>query len=357
MLGCSAVFAASEPLPTDPRLLFNRGSELVLSGKFAEAEKILRQVAVVKDRVVAAKALTLLGQIAAASARQNVAENAAETTQEQRQNILDNLQSAEKSFAESLTLVPNDEVRQHLENIRAWRHNQVNLWENVDREQHRKTELQQRIQWLADWEKKLIENVQPEAALPNTPRKFQVGYEKSKEQKHLAEELTLLQKEPMNDETLKKQWSRLPEIQKIADESAEFLSQHRLDDALPKQQQVWDFLQTLLKQNQNQQNQNQEQDKSQQQEQNDQKQQNQEPQEQPKPEESKQEQEQKMNQPQSDPQERQGQAGEAEKKEEEAKSKAEQQLLQVRRKEQAADKRREQLRARQMQWEPVEKDW
>ena len=355
LLCFSAFTVAADRLPTNPRLLFNHGAELAASGKLDEATEILRQVAVVQDRTIAAKALSLLGQIAAASAKPNIAENPVETPPEQRKAIFEHLKSAEQSFAESLSLQPNEEIRQYLETLRAWRHNMANTWEKYDREQLRNAELQQRIQQLADWEEKLMEKVRPTLEEPDSPRKFQTEYETSREQKQLAEELAVLQKEPVDDEELREKWERFPEIQKTAEESAELLAKHHTEEALTKQQEVLDYLRSLLKQEQNQQNQEQDQEN---QEQNNQDQQQQNQQSQPEePKDNKdnmRQREQEVNQPQAS---EQTQEESAQKKNEDAKEKAERMLMQVRRKEQAAEKRREQLRALQMQAEPVEKDW
>jgi cobalamin biosynthesis protein CobT len=359
---------------SDPRLLFNRGVELAVSGKFDEATEVLRQVAMVRDKSVAARALSLLGQISALSAQQSVSDNPAETPAEHRQIIFNHLQSAEHSFAESLSLVPNEEVRQYLETLRAWWHNMNHVWEEYDREQLRSAELQQRVQWLANWEEQLMEKVRPVADEPNSPRKFQTAYEASRKQKQLAEELAMLQETPLqaiptDDEEFVERWLRLPEIQNLADEAAELLSRNQMTEALPKQEQVLDYLRTLFKKEQDQQNQDQQDQQEQQdqdqdnQEQNnqgqqdqDQQQQNQDQQDQDQqasPDDSQEngEQEQEMNQSPSTQQES------AQAEEESAQERAERMLLQVRRKEQAAEQRREQLRALQMQAEPVEKDW
>ena len=344
---CSVIAIAGEGLPTESRALFNHGAELAASKKLDEAAEVLRQAAVVRDKTVAAKALSLLGQIAASSAKQQIAENPSETLPEQRQAISEHLKSAEQAFTESLLLQPNDEVRQYLETLRAWRHNMANTWEAYDREQQRNVELQQRIRWLADWEEKLAEKVRPMLEVPNSPRKFQAGYESVKEQKRLAEELTLLQEVPLTDEELAEKWTQLPEIQKIANEAAELLARHRTEEALPKQQQVLDYLRTLLKQEENpqdQQNQDTEQNQNDQQQQQDQDQQEQNQQ-------SQQNSESTENQPQST---RQDEAGQHEESPEE---KAERLLMQVRRKEQTAKELRDQLQALLMQAESVEKDW
>jgi len=359
LLICSAA-VAEENLPTDSRLLFNHGAELAASGNFGEAVETLRQVAVVRDRNIAAKALTLLGQIAAATANQQVAENPLETSPEQRKTILEHLESAEQSFTESLSLQPNEEVRQYLETLRAWRHNMTNAWEEYDREQQRNAELQQRIQWLADWEKKLTEKTHPLLEEPNSPRKFQTEYEASREQKHFSEELTHLQEIPVVDEEFQEKWEHLPEIQKIADEAAELLANHRSEEALPKQQQVLDYLRSLLKQEHSQDQQNQEQDAQEQQDQNQSEKQQSQPDEEPQEngEQEKEqdgEQESDRNQPQDARQE--GQREGAMQKEESPEERAERLLMQVRRKEQAAKELREQIKALLMQLEPVEKDW
>lgn len=341
---CFAASAAAEELPKNPRLLFNHGAELAASGKFADATDVLRQVAVVRDKTIAAKALSLLGQIAAATAKQCVSENPAETPSEQRQAIFDHLHSAEQFFAESLLLQPNEEERQYLETIRAWRHNMMNVWDEYDREQLRNSELQQRIRHLADWEEKLSETVRPMLEEPLSPRKFQAGYESGREQKKLATELAMLQDTAVSDEELKEKWTYLPEIQKIADEAAQLLASCRMEEALPKQQQVLDYLRSLLKQEQNQQDQ---------QEQQNQEQNNQDQQEQ----EQKKQQQEENQQQQQNQQPHQQEAGAAQQKEGDPKERAERLLIQVRRKEQAAEHQRELIKALLMQAEAVEKDW
>jgi hypothetical protein len=346
-LVCGTV-VAEEQLPTDSRSLYNHGAELAATGNFDEAIEILRQVAVARERTVAAKALSLLGQIAVASAQQCLADNPRETPPEQRQTIFEHLQSAEQSFVESLSLEPNDEIRQFIETLRAWRHNMTNVWEEFDREQQRNAELQQRIKWLADWEEKLTEKTRPLLEEPNSPRKFQSEYESSREQQRLAEELTRLQEIPIEDEELQEKWESLPEIQKVASESAELLATHRSEEALPKQQQVLDYLRSLLKPEESQDQQNQEQ--------NDQDQQDQ---EQPQDDESQSEEDSKENKEQesdkNQPQEPRQEG--ATQQEESPEEKAERQLMQVRRKEQAAKELREQIKALLMQMETVEKDW
>jgi hypothetical protein len=329
----------------DDRALYNRGAELVASEQFDEAVETLRQAAVVRDRTIAAKALSLLGQIATGSAKQNVSENPAETTPEQRQNVVDHLKSAEQSFADSLSLQSNDDVRQYLETIRAWRYNMTNAWEEYDREQQRKNELMQQVQWLADWENKLIEKVRPLLEESNSPKKFQVGYESARDHNKLTEELTRLEDIPVNDDELKEKWKHLPEIKKTAEEATELLEKHRLDEALPKQQQVLDYLRSLLMKDQNQDQQKQEQEC-------DQDQQNQDQQEQSQNSDASKDGDQKEEQT-SDRSQQDG----AIQNDETSEEKAERQLIQVRRKEQAAKEMREQIRALQLQAGQVEKDW
>ena len=349
---CSALAVAG-----DARSLFNHGAELATAEQFDEAVDVLRQAAVVRDRRVAAKALSLLGQLAVASAKQNISENPKETLPEQRQTIFEHLKSAEQAFAESLSLLPDEKVQQYLETLRAWRNNMTNAWEEYDREQQRNAELPQRIHWLADWEEKLSEKTRQMLEEPDSPRKFQTNYESSREQKQLAEELTLLQDVPMDDEGLKEEWNRLPEIQKMADEAAELLTNHRAEEAMQKQQQVLDYLRSLLKQNQNQDQDQQNQDQQNQEQQEQQSQSNDDPStnEDNGDDGDKGEQNSKMNE--SDglpPAEIQKESTQGEESSEE---RAERFLMQVRRKEQAAKELREQLRTLMMQTEPVEKDW
>ena len=339
----------------EPRALFNHGAELATSGKLDEATEVLRQAAVVRDKTIAAKSLSLLGQIAASSAREHLAENHVETAPEDREQIFEYLLSAERDFAESLTVQPNDSVRQYLETVRAWRHNMTNIWEEYDREQRRNAELQERIRTLADWEEKLAERIRPLLDEPNSPRKFQTGYETGREQKKLAEELAQLQNIPITDEELAEKWKHLPEIQKMANEAAELLTKHQTEEALPKQEQVLEYLRSLLPQEENQQNQqNQEQNQEQnEQDQNQQSQQNQNDQNQQEQQPQNGQQGQQDQQSQSD----EPQTSESEQHTESPEERAERMLIQVRRKEQATKELGEQLRALLTREEAVEKDW
>ena len=345
---CVAV--AGEQRPADPRSLYNQGAELAASEHFDEAVETLRQVAVVRDRTIAAKALSMLGQIATASAKQSIAENPLETSPEQRNTIFEHLQSAEQSFVSSLSLQPSEEIRVSLETLRAWRHNMTNAWEKYDREQQRNAEVQQRIKRLADWEEKLMETTRPLLEEPNSPRKFQTEYESGREQKQLAEELKQLQEISIDDEDLKEKWEQFPEIQKIADETAALLAKHRSEEALSRQQQILDYLRSLLKQEQSQDQQGQDQEQSDKEKQ-DQEQSQEQQSNNASNDNGKQEQDPEMSQPQETRQEGSAQ------KEELPEEKAERLLLQVRRKEQAAKELREQIKTLLMQMESVEKDW
>ena len=342
LLCCSAAIAE------EPRTLFNHGAELAALGQFDEATEVLRQAAVVRDRAIAAQALSLLGQIAASSAREHIAENPAETLPEDRQAIFEHLQSAERSFAESLTLQSNEEIRKYLETLRAWRHNMTNVWEEYDREQRRNAELQERIRWLADWEEELTERVRPLLEEPNSPRQFQASFEAGREQRQLAEELTRLQDIPIYDEELAEQWARLPEIQNIANEAAELLTRHRTEEALPMQEQVLDYLRSLLPQEESPQEESPPDQQSQDQEQNqdDQEQNGQEP-----------EQNQQQQDGEQESQNNESQTSESEQHVESPEERAERLLMQVRRKEQAAQEVRDQIRALLRQSEPVDRDW
>jgi len=393
-IGTATIFVisflcSSAAIAEEPRTLFNRGAELAASGQFDEATEILRQVAVVRDETIAARALSLLGQIATSSAREQIAENPEETAPEERQAIFEHLQSAERSFAESLSVQPNHEVRQYLEMLRAWRHNMTNVWDEYDREQRRNVELHERIRWLADWEEELSEKVRPLLDEPNSPRKFQAGFEAGREQRRLAEELARLQEIeiPPIDEEQAEQWARLPEIQHIANEAAELLTRHRTKEALPKQEQVLEYLRSLLPQEENpqdQQNQEQEQNQDQNQDHDDQEQQSQQgEQEQDQQEQQQQDQNQDQDQDHQQDQDQQ-QEGEQESEQESdnndpqpserpsteprrpseseahvetPEERAERLLMQVRRKEQAAREVRDQIRALLMQSEPVDRDW
>ena len=343
----SALALTGDELPTELRTLFNHGAELAATGELDKAAETLRLVAIGRDRTVAAKALSLLGQIAVNSAKQHVAEKPAETLPVQRLAIFEHLKSAEQSFTESLLLQPNDEVRRYLETLRTWRYNMANAWEKYDREQLRNAELQERIRHLADWEEKLTEKILPLLDEPNSPRKFQVGYEAGKEQQRLAEELEQLQEVHVDDAELAEQWVQLPKIQKIADESAKLLTSHRTEEALPKQQQVLDYLRSLLKQEESPPHQ--------------QDQENQEP---------NQEGEQDQQSPQQDGEPKDDEEQESERnqspsmgqesntvQEESPEERAERLLMQVRRKEQAVKEARDRLRALLIQAEAVEKDW
>ncbi|MDR0521361.1 MAG: hypothetical protein LBH00_05860 [Planctomycetaceae bacterium] len=355
-----ALFAGQTALAAEDRLLYNRGAELAAEGHFEEAETELRQAAAVRNRNVAAKALSLLGQIAVNRSKKLLAGKPEETASEDRQKILEQMTSAENYFTESLSLKQNEEERKYLETVRAWRNKMTADWSAFDREQNRKKELQQQIQNLADWEEQLSEKIDRAKDEADSPRKSQNCYETGKEQKVLAEELALLQKMPPDNTEMQEQWKRLPAVAQTAEEAAALLAGHQPEQALTKQREVLDYLRSLIKPQQNQQN-NTDQQQNQDQKQQDQDQKPQDQQQQP------QDQKPQKNEPQNDHQANENRTKPEQEKEqkqmaedqhkETAEEKAERLLKLVRRKQQQADKRREEMRAALMQNEPVNKDW
>jgi hypothetical protein len=165
-----------------------------------------------------------------------------------------------------------------------------------------------------------------------------------------------------------------PEIQTLAEDSSQLLTENKSEEAFPKQNKVLELLREILKplqqnqnqqnqdqqnqnqQNQNQQNQNQQnqdqQNQSQEGQQNNQKQQDQEQQQQ---QNQKTTQSDKQNTTESKPEQQKNDLTSQQKNEEI--EKAERMLRQVKRRQQEANEKREKLRALLLQATPVEKDW
>ncbi|MDR2757425.1 MAG: hypothetical protein LBC20_17160 [Planctomycetaceae bacterium] len=180
-----------------------------------------------------------------------------------------------------------------------------------------------------------------------------------------------------------------PEIQTLAEESSQLLTENKSEDAFPKQNKALELLREILKPlQQNQQNQNQQQNQQQQnnqeqnqqqqnqqnqnQEQNQQQQNQQNNQQQKQDQKQQDQQEQKQDQQQQDQQDKTTQSDEqnpTESKQEQQKNdvtsqqkneemeRVERMLRQVKRRQQEANEKREKLRTLLLQAVPVEKDW
>jgi hypothetical protein len=270
------------------------------------------------------------------------------------------LDKAEAHFADSLALQDRDDVRKNLEALRAWRAKTTAEREEAERVQNRSAELQKRIQTLANEQDTLASGSQSLTDEPVSPKLFQQNYESAKRQNRLAEELTYLSQVPLDaadahSEDWKAAFRQLPETQKTAESAAQDLTGGNIKEALAKQIQIRDLLHRLLEKQDNpkQEQQNQEQKNQ------DKSNQNQEKQNQEKESEGKtQTQQNQQEKPQHEQQDNQEAAAtEAKEKADGEKERAERMLMQVRRKEQEADKRREQLKLLRQQADPVEKDW
>jgi hypothetical protein len=171
--------------------------------------------------------------------------------------------------------------------------------------------------------------------------------------------------QPQNGEALRKAMELAvqtgPEIQTLTEEASRLLADNQPREALPKQKQSLEMLREILKllqQDQNQQDQNQ-QNQNQQDQQNQDQRQNQNQQDQQNQDQSKnnsQEQQSETQSEQQKQQEQQKKDSASQDKEEEI-EKAERMLRQIKRRQQEADEKREQIRMLMRQLSPVEKDW
>lgn len=349
-------------------MVYNQGAALAAAGKIDDAVTALQKSAVAREENVAAASLALLAQIAVGNAQKALAENPVETEPDKRKECLNLLESAEKYYSESFSLQKTKAVANALEQIRAWRSKITAEWDDADRQKKRQNEVMERIQGIAEEQKNVNQAVEPETQTPDSPRRFQICYEKTKEQRQIAEETervktTLDETEAPTENA--SPFSALPQIQQLMNEAADDLSKNRPADAFPKQQKALELLQEILKQ---QQEQNPEQQQNDKQEENSQK-----TQDENKPEnsenkenkENQEQQEQNQNEQKQEPQkdekqtanEKDGGSNNEENSKEQEREKAEQRLRQVRRRQQEADERRERVKTFLMQAEPVEKDW
>ncbi len=192
-LKASEAFAtAAEQNPEDARIAYNHAAALAAAGKSDDAATILEKTAVASDKAVAVRSLLLLGGTAVEQARKTL--SAEDVTPERRQEILDRLASAEKSYSEILQIDPaHQTARRNLEELRAWRDRIRKEWLDADLVKHRQEEITGRLGWLEDWQDELHGRIQTREAEPDSPRKFQGLYETGKDQRRLADELALLQ--------------------------------------------------------------------------------------------------------------------------------------------------------------------
>jgi hypothetical protein len=331
----------------DDRLTFNHAVELARGGQYDAATEILRQTAASADKNVAARSSALLGQIDIVRSK-----DAGDKTEY--------IDRAEKHLTDSLLLQENAEVQNNLEEIRSWRARNLAEREESERVQKRNAEFQQRIQALAGEQNRLTAASEQAVQETASPKLFQENYESARSQSMLAEELSYLAQAPISGaddaaEELKTKLIQLPEMQKIAESAAQYLAENGVQKALPLQVMVRDFLQSLIKkQDNNNQQQNDQQDKNQEDKQDNQNQQQQQ-------NDKQQQRENKEKQEPQNDKEQQSKPSPADMKEEtggdKEKEKAERMLLQVRRKEKEAQKRREQFKIMQQQSEPVDRDW
>ncbi len=186
---------AEKESPNDLRISYNLGSAQAAAGNFADAVSTLRKSALSKDTELAAQSLILIGDIAVAQAKALLAPKAEETPPHDRPSIFDLLAVAERSFSEAIELRPSEAepLRRNLERIRAWKHRIESDWNLADREKKRKElELPQRFDWLEQWERNLRTGLKRTVLEKDSPRKFQMIYELSKEQQRFREELSPL---------------------------------------------------------------------------------------------------------------------------------------------------------------------
>ena len=200
----AATFSEAEKeSPDDLRITYNLGAAQAASGNFAGAGATLRKSALSKDAELTVKSLTLIGDIAVAQARLLLAPSPGETSPQDRPTIFEHLAVAERSYIEAVELQPSEDLRRNIEQIRAWKHRAQSAWNLADQEKKRQElELPQRFDWLEQWERKIRTDLKRTVVESDSPKKFQVFYEASKEQQRLLEEF------PPLKEAL---WQTLPE--------------------------------------------------------------------------------------------------------------------------------------------------
>ena len=188
----TAFAEAEKESPNDLRIVYNLGAAQAASGSFADAVGTLRKSALSKDAELAAKSLTLIGNVAVAQARLLLVPPPGETPLQDRAAVFEYLTAAEQAYVEAMELKPSEAeaLRRNIEQIRAWKSRTESDWNLADREKKRQElELPQRFDWLEQWERKIRTDLKRTVAESDSPKKFQAFYEASKEQQRLLEEL------------------------------------------------------------------------------------------------------------------------------------------------------------------------
>jgi hypothetical protein len=353
---------AEQKSPDNLNIVFNHGAALAAAGKLDDATATLQRSATARNEGLAAKSLSLLGQIAVDKAKRSLAENPADTEPDKRKEVLEQLDSAERYYNESNGVQPSDTAKETVEQIRAWRNKTAAEWDEADRRKQRQGELFERLKGLGEHQESIRKETEQAASEPASPKTFQTCYENTKGQGNLSEEFGLLKdtlhKMPQQPATpngadaekaLETAKKNLPLIQTLTEEAAKELSANQPTNALAKQDKALELLQEILKQ------QEQNQDKQQQNQDEQQKQNGQEEKEKQDKEEQEQQDEKETQEQKKQKPEKQEEKESADEKQE--KEKAERMLRQVRRKQQEANERREKVKALLMELEPVEKDW
>ena len=129
---------ARVPSSDDPREVFNLGCRQAETGEMDEARELFRAAALAKNPAVAKAAYFNLGALHARAANR-IAGNQPETLDEdQRQQVLFELDQAVDNYRQCLELDANDQVaRRHLESLQHWIREMQNRWREEDRQRRR----------------------------------------------------------------------------------------------------------------------------------------------------------------------------------------------------------------------------
>ncbi|MDR1485433.1 MAG: hypothetical protein LBT09_11500 [Planctomycetaceae bacterium] len=193
---------AAENAPKDLRLTYNHGIALAAAGDFDNAINVLSKSAIDRNPKIAVLSLNALAQIYIDKARKQLPENQNETPPDKQNEIRELTAKAEQYYIDILAVEPeNQNAKQNIEQLRAWRAGIESRWDQANRNQQRQKMLYDRLDWIDGSQRDVVNSISQLKEQPNSPKKYQTFYESAEKQKQLINEIDVLR------DDLKKQFA------------------------------------------------------------------------------------------------------------------------------------------------------
>ncbi|MDR3108665.1 MAG: tetratricopeptide repeat protein [Planctomycetaceae bacterium] len=177
-------------LPDDQLVAYNLGCAYVMQDNFDNAAEQLRLAAAGRDTKIAALARGLSAEIRIRHARSLLASPPEATAPDVREKVMRLIDDAESWYTEIIELAPNnDSARGNLERLRTWRVQTRNDWRRVDRSSLRRSDSAKYLDEVCRELSESRNDTRNSITQPDSPKKFQLLYQNSKNVTELADEL------------------------------------------------------------------------------------------------------------------------------------------------------------------------